>query len=240
MPRQNLSFRAVDDLFAAHKVAPLSLCPRRTYATRFAELERSVVRPQLTPDLTAHLASTLEDIVRSMLAHFPGNIFWDFDFFVASVVRETLAEEEPARFLKLFGEKVVALMRLFGKGSDIHFRYLHDFSYAFDWARWVKKEPRARQFVQPFSLTFLDYLHGRGQELVQLIADDDRKYHRIADGSYRNPFAFSREPGEEAHLFTQLSVRRLLPLEAWREDALPVWDKPFERLREKLSSKPSR
>ena len=237
MPSRDLcSFRDVDDLFAAHEVESLSLCPGRTYATRFAELERSAVRPQLTPDLAAHLAPVLEGMVRSMLEHFPENIFWDFDFFVAGVVRQTLVEEDPAHFLESFGERVVTLMRLFGRESDIRFRYLHDFLYGFDWARWVKKEPEARQLVQPFSLTFLDYLHRRGRELAQLIADDNRKYHRIADGSYRNPFAFSREPAKEAHLFTQLSVRGLLPLEAWKRDAQPIWDRPFERLRERLSS----
>ena len=230
------AFQDLDALFTAHKVEPLSLCPDRTLATRFTELERSVVRPNLTPDLTALLTSTLEEVVDSMLRHFPGNIFWDFDFFVASVVRQALVEKDPAHFLKLFGKKVVTLMRLFGKGSDIHFRYLHDFSYGFDWARWVQKEPEARQFVQPFSLTFLDYLCERGRELLQLIAADDQKYHRIADDSYRNPFAFSRQPTEEAHLLTQLSRRQLLPLEAWKGNAIPVWNKPFERLREQLSS----
>ena len=228
------SFRDLDDLLALHKIEPLSLHPNRTYATSFAELE-FVVRPHLTPYLAALLASTLEEVVQSMVAHFPDTIFWDFDFFVASVVREMLAEEDPTPFLEDFSKRIVTLMELFGKESDIRFRYLHDFSYGFDWAKWVQKEPETRWRVQPFSLTFLDYLHSRGQELVQLIAADDRKYHRIADGSYRNPFAFSREPAEEAYLFTQLSVRQLLPIEAWKEGALPIWDKPFERLREQLS-----
>ena len=233
---QGGSFGNLDTLFTIHKVEPLSLCPDRISATSFAELERSVVRPHLTPELTALFASTLEEVVRSMLRHFPENIFWDFDFFVASVVRQTLLEEDPARFLESFGKRVMALMKLFGRESDICFRYLHDFSYGFDWARWVKKEPEARQLIQPFGLTFLDYLHGRGEELLGLIATDDNKYHRIPGDSYRNPFVFSREPAEEAHLFTQLSVRGLLPIEAWKEDAQPVWDRPFERLREQLSS----
>ena len=230
------AFQNLDTLFTTHKVEPLSLCPDRTFVTRFTELERSVVRPHLTPELTALFASILEEVVRSMLKHFPGNIFWDFDFFVASTVRQMSAEENPTRFLEQFGKKIVTLMRLFGTGSDIHFRYLHDFLYGFDWARWIQKKPEARQFVQPFSLTFLDYLCGRGRELLQLIAADDQKYHRIADGGYRNPFTFSREPAEEAHLLTQLSRHQLLPLEAWKGDALPIWDKPFERLREQLSS----
>lgn len=229
------SFRDLDDLLALHKIEPLSLHPNRTYATSFAELERFVVRPQLTPNLAALLASTLEEVVRSMVDYFPNTIFWDFDFFVASIVRETLAAEDPALFFECFGERIVALMELFGEGSDIRFRYLHDFSYGFDWAKWVRKEPETRWQVQPFSLTFLDYLHSRGQELVQLIAATDRKYHRIHSSSYRNPFAFSRKPAEEAYLFTQLSVRQLLPIEAWKEGALPIWDKPFERLREQLS-----
>ena len=229
------SFRDLDDLFALHKIEPLSLCPDRTYITSFAKLERLVVRPHLTPDLAAPLASTLEEVVRSMIDHFPNNIFWDFDFLVASMVREMLAEEDPTRFLERFGKRIVTLMELFGNGSAIRFRYLHDFLYGFDWAKWVQKKPEARQLVQPFSLTFLDYLYGRGQELLQLIAVGDRKYHRIAGGSYRNPFAFSREPSEEVYLFTRLRRHQLLPIEAWEGDALPIWNKPFERRREELS-----
>ena len=70
---------------------------------------------------------------------------------------------------------------------EVHFRC----------GRQIDPEPRAEH--GPFSSTFLSYTKQRGEELVELIARNDAKYHRLADDAVaRNPFGFSREPEDAA------------------------------------------
>jgi hypothetical protein len=111
------------------------------------------------------------------------------------------------------------------------FRYVHDFTYGFDWAKWVMHEPAERRGVGPFDPTFLAYLRSRGEELVTLIELDDEKYPKLPDGRSRNPFGFSREPAHEALLFTDLAARGLLPIRAWDVESEPVAERPFADLR---------
>lgn len=234
LDRHSTSFRRLDELF--ERTTALSLNPVQALATPFTELERSVVRPAVTPKLSTVVGLTLQDILRSMMTNFPENIFWDFDFLVASMVEQALAAREPSHFLNRFSEKLKKLMALFGNRSSVNFRYLHDFLYGFDWTKWVQKAPGTRQHYGPFSFTFLDYLAHRGRELLALIAEDDQTYRRLVRGTYRNPFSFSREPGQEAQLFKQLAARHLIPVAAWDKDTRPSWNKPFYLLREQLAS----
>ena len=44
-------------------------------------------------------------------------------------------------------------------------------------------------------------------------------------------FGFSREPEDELRLFRDLAARGLLPVEAWRLETAPTWDRPFTDLR---------
>ena len=175
-------------------------------------------------------------MLEAIFSNFPENIFWDFDFLVATMVKQALvAERGVDYFLHEFNERIVSLIALFGNQSNIRFRYLHDFTYGFDWAKWVRKESQSRRVVGPFDLKFLDYLLGRGYELLQLIDERDRKYHPLDDHSYRNPFGFSREPQDETYLLTCLAERNLIPVAAWDADTPPIWYKPFQETREAIS-----
>ena len=230
------SFECLDEMLKQYSIEPLSLNPHKILSTSFADLENMIVQIIDDPLLINIFKDTLKNILKSILNNFPENIFWDFDFLVISMLKQALAAEKGAEyFLKLYDKKLEALMELFGNKSNIHFRYLHDFLYGFDWARWVQKEPQSRHLIEPFNLIFLDYLLSRGQEILQLIDMRDRKYHQIDDNSYRNPFCFSREPKDEIYLFTHLARRDLIPVTTWDCDVSPVWNRPFYRMRETIS-----
>ena len=111
------------------------------------------------------------------------------------------------------------------------FRYLHDFTYGYDWAKWVMRKPEVRLGIRPFDPVFVAYLRRRGEELVALVERDDKKYPKLPDGRSRNPFGFSREPAHEAVLFSDLAARGLLPVRGWDMDAEPVAERPFADLR---------
>lgn len=232
----NHSFQCLDEILNQHSIKRLSLNPQKTLSTSFAVLGNLIV--QTTDDLQfiKVFRKTLENILQSILLNFPENIFWDFDFLVRSMLKQALAAEKGSDyFLKSFNDKIELLMVLFGNSSEIRFRYLHDFIYGFDWAKWVQKEPQTRTLIDPFSPTYLDYLLNRGQDILQLICIGDYKYHHISENSYRNPFYFSREPKDEIRLFTYLATQKLIPVVAWDWDVSPIWNKPFHSMRELIS-----
>jgi hypothetical protein len=129
-------------------------------------------------------------------------------------------------------EQVIRLHRLFGQGTPIRFRYVHDFLYGFDWARWVARDPQKRSSVGPYDDVFLDYLEGRGHELLALIERDDAKYPTLRDAAPRNPFPFSREPEAEAEIHRSLARLGLIPVPAWSSEGKSTWDRPYVALRE--------
>jgi hypothetical protein len=232
----NHSFQCLDELLNHHNVKPLSLNPHRTLSTSFSALGNLIVQTTDDSQFIKVFRETLESILQSILRNFPENIFWDFDCLVISMLRQALVAKKGADyFLKFFAEKIELLMDLFGNKSEIRFRYLHDFIYGFDWAKWVQKEPKTRNLIEPFNPVFLDYLLNRGQEIVQLICLDDRQYHQLSENLYRNPFNFSREPRDEIRLFTYLARQKLIPVAAWDWNVSPVWNKPFHQMREAIS-----
>ncbi|MCA9646777.1 MAG: ferrochelatase [Myxococcales bacterium] len=222
--------RSADEQLSAMGVARRSLCPKRDLATSLLDLG---VRLQLEVPRGCEMAFArgLASIADAEVRNFPENIFWDFDYTAASLLREATASSEPARHLSEVCGLIVALQDLFGSATEIRFRYGHDFIYGFDWAKWVRKQPDQRASVGPFDLEFLTFLHQRGHELLELIAEDDAKYPTLRTSEPRNPFEFSRDPEAEAALHESLARDGLLPVESWRVDATPVWDKPFQRLR---------
>ncbi len=167
----------------------------------------------------AQVARGLTEITRSMADNFPENIFWDLE-----VIADALRGGVPADLL-------ARVQPLYGQNGEIRFRYIHDFIYGFDWAKWVRRAPTERATHGPFSEAFLAYSFRRGHELLALIADNDSKYGQLQDARARNPFGFSREPDDEALLFRDLAERDLLPVRAWDTSARPVWDRPFAELR---------
>jgi hypothetical protein len=174
--------------------------------------------------------SALVSLCRAVETHFPENIFVDLDL-LASVLAETV-QRSGAAAAREQGEQLVCLHSLYGEQTAIRFRYVHDFAYGFDWARWVARDPKAHANVGPFDGAFLEYSEARARELLQLIARDDPKYGPIDPREHRNPFPFRRDPDAERAILTSLARGHALPVEAWNASAPPRWDRPYTELRE--------
>lgn len=213
----------------------LTLDPRRRRARSLGELAH-----ELVPRMTALPAGTIDawaggltDTATAILAHFPDNLLWDLDHLAASVLRDAARDpaRAPARLRASFHE-IVDLHALFGRNTPIRFRYVHDFVYGFDWAKWIQRGPPERRSVGPFDLEFLRALRARGGELLALIERDDAVYPRLRGPAARNPFAFSREPPAELRLYQDLARRGLVPVRGWTFDEPPTWDRAFGEERE--------
>ncbi|MFW2389227.1 MAG: ferrochelatase [Polyangiales bacterium] len=207
---------------------PLSLDPSRPEATSPAGLVARLASREQLP----HLAGAASAVAEAQLRSFPENLFWDFDFFLVSIHRDASQNHDYAGYLEEVTRITVDLMTLYGQQSAIRFRYVHDFMYGYDWARWVRREPRARAGVEPFGLDFLRRTESRGRDILTLIESGDDWYPRIADGTSRNPFPFSREPAEELELYRLLAQRCHVPVKAWLIDARPDASRDFDELRE--------
>lgn len=232
------SFQSLDEIIAQQSVNLLSLNPQKTLTTSFTELGNLIVETTTDLRLISSLRDTLEHILNAQLQNFPQNIFWDFDFVVSSMLRQALAAGDRAiDFLESFGNKMVSLSELFGIKTEIRFRYVHDFIYGFEWARWVQKQPETRAHVEPFSLVFLDYLLVKGKEILQRISHGQNISYKLCDTGFRNPFTFSREPEDERRLLSCLAGEELIPIAAWNWDAQPVWNKPYQDMRQQLALK---
>ena len=210
----------------------LSLDPSRTTARSLTELVSAFADAQQLP----HLASAASAVAEAQLCSFPENIFWDFDFYLASIHRDASAAPDYASYLEEVTRITVGLMTLYGQQSVIRFRYVHDFMYGFDWARWVRREPDERNGVEPFGIDFLRQTESRGRDILTLIQADDDWYPKLAEGAVRNPFPFSREPDEELSLYRLLANRDCIPVQAWRIDAHPDASRDFDALREELAA----
>ncbi|GAX45038.1 hypothetical protein NIES4075_60570 [Tolypothrix sp. NIES-4075] len=239
--KQNLTpihnFSILDEIIAEQSINQLSLNPKKTLATSFVELGSLVTAKTNDIQLITFLQNSLERVISACLDNFPENIFWDFDFLVSSMLRQALVADDAVEFLKCFGNKIVSLLELCGVKTKIRFRYVHDFMYGFEWARWVQKEPETRANEEPFSLNFLDYLLAKAEEILQLICQEKANHYKLCDKGYRNPYCFSREPEDEHRMLSYLAVNQLIPVTAWNWNAQPVWNKPFQQLREELSLK---
>ncbi|MDP5338025.1 MAG: hypothetical protein NWQ28_05555 [Nodularia sp. (in: cyanobacteria)] len=236
--KPNHLFQSLDEILAQQSVNLLTLNPQKTLTTSFVELEKSITAKTTDQEIIFALRDTLELIVYAQVQNFPENIFWDFDFMVSSMVRQALVADEGAiSFLESFSHKMVLLIELFGIKKEIRFRYVHDFIYGFDWARWVQKEPQTRSHSEPFSLIFLDYLLMKGEKLVKHINYGQVTSYNLSNTGYRNPFDFSREPEDEHLLLTSLAREKLIPVEAWNWDTSPVWNLPFQEMRQQLALK---
>lgn len=231
------SFQVLDEILAQQVVKPLSLNPNQSLITSFTELEVKVVQRVSDVYLRTVFRDTLQIILESLLHNFPENIFWDFDFIVSTMLKQALSSDAPVDILEDFGNKIVLLMNMFGRESEIRFRYVHDFMYGFDWARWVKKKPEQRANSEPFCRHFLDDLLCKGEEILQCIKRNDLKYPQISGKRYRNPFCFSREPEDESSLLTYLAARECIPVAAWEWNTVGIWDKSFYQIREEASLK---
>jgi hypothetical protein len=211
-----------------HRVGPaLSLAADRTRATPLDELLRRADADDLAPVL----AEALERIAVACAEHFPGNLFADLDYLCADLVRR--GQRSGPGALSACAERIAELQSLFGRHSPIRFRYVHDFLYGFDWARWVKKAPDQRRHVSPFDPEFLAYLEKRGRQLLELIHRDDTKYPSLPPDRMRNPFGFSRHPSFEKALHLDLAHADLIPIRAWHPQGLCRWEADFSQKRQR-------
>lgn len=178
----------------------------------------------------AVLARALGIVDASIAHHFPENLFDDLDWLAADLERQRAAAGERAMLAR--AERIAHVHALFGRETPLHFRYTHDFLYGYDWARWVAREPVARAAVGPYDDAFLAYSEQRAGELCALVAQDDRKYGRLAPGAHRNPFPFRRDLASERTLHRALAAEGLVPVQAWARDGVASWERPFSALRE--------
>jgi len=218
-----------------------SLAPDRDRATSLAALfEASAYDDE---GLRIAFAHGLRRMALAQLRAFPENVYWDLDAPATALLEA--GRRDGVGAIAERSALVAALQDLFGRGSPIRFRYVHDFVYGFDWAKWIRRsgEDLARtdgsqpaSSVPPFGLPFLRYTWRRGHELLQLIANDDEKYPKLTDGTMRNPFGFSREPADEARLFRDLAKRDLLPVRAWEREPVARWDRDYHAAREERAA----
>ncbi len=175
-------------------------------------------------------AMALSDLARVIALQFPENLFADLDHVGATL--RAVVEREGHVALERAIDPLVRIHRAYGRASNIRFRYVHDFLYGFDWARWVARDPATRASIGPFDLVFLEHSERRAGELEALIAVDDATYPRLAPGAYRNPFPFDREPASEARLLASLAADGMVPIAAWTQRPQLVWNRPYASERE--------
>ena len=221
------AMQALDDELEARIGVPASLAPGRPRAQSLLAIARELVGRREHAWQAAFVDATTT-VLHSLLEHFPGNLYWDLDFLLAALLEES---EQPDE-LRERAAAVARLQELFGCRSEIAFRYLHDFTYGFDWARWTARKPADRAGSGPFSATFLSHVERRGREIAAAIAAGDPRFPRLPQGEFRNPFPFSRIPRHEAQLLTDLAGRDLIPVYGWCTTARPRFDLPFAELRE--------
>jgi hypothetical protein len=208
-----------------------TLAPGRARARGILEVCASVLTPDDDPATVMALARGLADIHTAQARSFPDNLFADCDYMAASLIRRARVAPDPAGHLGEACAQIARLQRLYGCGTTICFRYVHDFVYGYDWAKWVAREPDTRAAVLPYDREFLAHMEERAHELLALIRSDDAVYPTLPKGQERNAFPFSREPADEAALHRALVQRGELPVAAWDADARPAWDRPYAALR---------
>ena len=210
---------------------PLTLDPDRSAASALSDLVFRLTDTKQRP----YLAAAASAVADAQLLSVPENLLWDFDCFLASIHANACEARDYAAHLESVAATTAALMRLYGQQSTIRFRYVHDFMYGFDWARWVRREPEARAGIGPFAIEFLRRSESRGRDLLALIESNDTRYPKLGSARPRNPFSFSREPDDELRLYRLLAERGCIPVEAWRQDARLDARRDFDALREEAA-----
>lgn len=232
MNEESERLEAIDRELLAIGRPVLSLAPGCARARLPSELATVLLLPEDPPRLRAAFAEGLGRVVSAMLEAFPRNLLWDLDLLAATLLRCAREAADPVGELRTRAVEIARLQDVFGREGPILFSYIHDFIYGFDWARWVARDPDARREIGPYDPQFIARMQRRGAELVDAIASEsDPEYPPLSGDSPRNPFGFSRKPDDELRLFRHLAEQGVIPVWAWRTDATPRWDLPFEELR---------
>lgn len=219
----------LDHFMLRHVRHYASLDPGRDVPRPFAELGQHDLFQKRTVSEQRELLSVLEQIVLAQLLNFPDNIYWDFDYFF-----HVLLMQPDKASLRRLCALICDLMERYGAHSEIRFEFIHDFSFGFDWARWVRKKPEARSHILPYDFTFLDYLKRRHRELCRLIEENDATYSPLKPGQWRNPFRFSRSFDDEIYTLETLAGRQLIPVPGWCSCPVLNWRPDYTMIREKL------
>lgn len=219
------------------EVERLTLAPEGTKAACLEEIAERTGLFDLKPHVQQATAQGLCAWTRGQREHFPDNIFWDLDFPVAMIVRQVGALESDTaveRASQIFA-LLIELQQRYGRHSVIRFRYVHDFTYGLDWAKWVGREPNQTGDVGPFDWKFLQYLRTRAIELLSLIDRDDSKYPTLRDDKPRNPFGFRRDPPAERAILESMAKANKLPVQTWDMTSTPQWDRPYQEFRAEIA-----
>lgn len=199
---------------------PLTLDPTRERATTMRALGEILLAEEDDPHVMGAFAQTLETIVDAQLHNFPENIFWDFDYMAARLLHDGQRwPQGVVDYLRRVSLMMARLEYMFGCRSTIRFRYVHDFIYGFDWARWVGLDPEHRGPIGPYDQRFLRYVLQRGEQIVHLTTGVTSSYPLINPNEWRNMFAFRRDQEAEAALLRDLAGSGMIPVMAWRIDA---------------------
>lgn len=226
----------LDDTLVGRPDPLLTLHPDRPRARLPSEQLEAVLEPDDPPSFAGAVASGVAQVYDAILRAFPSNLLWDLDGLFGTVVQAARGSGDPATTVAQTMAVVAGLQDTFGRGP-INFRYIHDFVYGFDWAKWVRKDPEHRRDVGPYDPEFLAAMQARGQELLDVIARDaDEKYPPLRGPEARNPFGFSREPADEITLHSALARRGLIPVRAWTRQAAATWDRDFAHLRSDVAA----
>lgn len=212
-----------------------TLEPGRTRARLHTELCDRLLLPSDTDALKIAFITGLVETMDAMLVAFPENLLWDLEGLAARQLGQARAAEDPAVTVAHLWSRIAALQHVFGSQGPIRFRYIHDFVYGFDWAKWVAKDPSQRAHVGPYDAAFVERMHRRGGELLELIAAGDTKYGPLEGSQPRNPFGFSRTPADELALHRRLAEQDALPIRAWESQAKPQWRRPYAQLRDEAA-----
>lgn len=225
-------FKEIDLYLVSQNVNMKSVFPLKDKADSFENIGQFLLYNYPTHQKFLELfAQQFRKFIEAQVHHFPENIFWDYSYLCHQVYRKSVFTKNPEKSIEAYISKLIKLLKVFGRESNICFRYMHDFLYGFDWARWVRKAPKKRVAINPFDLQFLEYLCKRAKELELLISENDKKYNQIEKGEFRNPFFFSRAPKDEARLLQSLATDGLIPVSVWEFNCTPNWSKSFSELR---------
>ena len=219
-----------------HGGARWSLDPDRVRALGLLDIAELLRDDAQALGATDAFEEGLASLGHAIAHNFADNLFWDLTGLAQNVLDGAKRANAPSRYVAASFDDLVTLHALFGAHTPIRFRYVHDFVYGFDWAKWIQRDPEARAHIGPFDPPYLRAMIERGHELLELIERDDEVYPRLHDDEgARNPFRFSREPADELRLFTALRCRDLIPVRVWERRPTACWDRAFHRERERLA-----
>lgn len=212
-----------------------TLEPGSTRARLPTELCDRLLLPSDSDSLKVAFIDGLVEAMDAMLLAFPENLLWDLEGLAARQLAQARPSADPAKTIAQLWSRIAGLQHVFGSRGPIRFRYIHDFIYGFDWAKWVAKDPTLRAHIGPYDGAFIERMHRRGGELLELIAAGDTKYGPLEGPQARNPFGFSRTPADELALHRRLAEQDALPVRAWDPHAKPDWQRPYGQLRDEAA-----